>query len=100
MVPIFALLASNYKVKDFSIKTNKKYSLSIFECDYMVSSLLVKFLQTDRASILGVRSLRKGGGGDQNRDVSHTKCQWYKNMRAEGAKLFQGPLEAYHPEIF
>ena len=65
----------------------------------MVSSLLVKFAQTDRASILGVRSLRKRGG-DQNRDVSHTKCQWYKNMRAEGAKLFQGPLDSYHPEIF
>ena len=62
MVPIISLLASNYKVKDFSIKTNKKNThLSLFECDYMVSSLLVKFVQTDRASILGVRSLRKRG---------------------------------------
>ena len=27
-------------------------------------------------------------GGDLNRGVSHTKCQWYKNMRAEAAKSF------------
>ena len=27
-------------------------------------------------------------GCDSNREVSHTKCQWSKNVRAEAAKSF------------
>ena len=28
------------------------------------------------------------GGGDLNREVSHTKCQCYKSVRTEAAKSF------------
>ena len=81
MVPIIALLASNYKVKDFSIKTNKKNThLSIFECDYVVSSLLVKFYKLIGPVSWASGASEKGGGVTRiemlaTPNVNGTKCE-------------------------
>ena len=40
-------------------------------------------------------------GGDLIKEVSYTKCQWYKNVRVEGGKSFLGSLGGgINPEKF